>query len=376
MGEVLAPMAMMPVEPPCANVRNGSICMEKRIHVLLFIGKMMLVKYQDWLRTQQLNCPTLYFLVGAELCLLREARDHIKKKWHTQYPDSETTQLSLTHARDWIGLFHEANHLSLFAENRCLEATWDKGTLDAATKTSIQDYLQTPHPETLIVVSAPQLKIKTLEWLTAYSHVMIIDIQSYQGKAFLMWIKNTLEVHGLKTEAEVPEMIQTLTEGNMLAAFGIIEKLRFLLPIGATCSQSFLLSHAEEAPQFQLYALTDACLQGDRIRALRILRQQLLHQEVPLIVWVLSQTLRQLLQLSCALQRNERIQDICKTLKIWSSQMHLFTSALKRLNQATLSHLLQRCHQLDLQIRTAETTALSIGLETLVLDFSQGIIAS
>lgn len=315
----------------------------------------MLIKYQVLSSSLQKKLHACYVLIGNDPYLLNDAAIQIKQTFLKRGECSQTI-LDINQPTDWASLIAEANSYSLFSEYVFLDGRFEKKTIDTTGKALLQDYLANTNDRCLILLRAPQLTNKSLQWLINIPEAIVVQISPLQPQALKQWIEKQLLSHHLKTETAVIELIHQYTQGNMLATAQLIDKLALSYSSNTLITTVMLRDELSDQAHFEVYELSNACLNANAVQSLRLLNQFKLERIEPtLVLWVLTQEIRQLIQLHYALKRNVSIESACAQLKIWSSKIRLYEKAHTRLSLPTLFQLLKKCAQLDEQIKTSQT---------------------
>jgi DNA polymerase-3 subunit delta len=314
----------------------------------------MLIKYQALSSSIQKKLHACYILIGNDPYLLNDAAIQIKQTFLRRGECSQTI-LDINQPTDWSSLIAEANSYSLFSEYVFLDGRFEKKTIDATGKELLQDYLSSVNERCMIVLRAPQLNSKSLQWLINIPEAMVVQISPLPPFALKQWIEKQLLSHNLKTEPAMIDLIHQYTQGNMLATAQFIEKLAIAYPPNTYITNTMLREQLSDQAHFEVYELSNACLNANALHSLRLLNQFKLERIEPtLVLWVLTQEIRQLIQLHYALKRSTSFESACTQLKIWSSKIRLYEKAHARLSLATLLQLLRKCAQLDEHIKTSQ----------------------
>ena len=197
----------------------------------------MLIKYQALPSLLQKKSHALYVLIGNDPYLLNDAAIQIKKLF-LKRAECEQTILDIQSPADWSLLIAEANSYSLFSEHVLLDARYDKKTIDAAGKTLLIDYLKAVNDRCMIVLRAPLLSAKALQWLVDSPHVVVIQLYPLTALALKQWIGAQLLSRGMNVEPAVPNLIHEYTQGNMLASAQLLDKLALCCSPGEIVSES------------------------------------------------------------------------------------------------------------------------------------------
>ncbi|GGI76833.1 DNA polymerase III subunit delta [Legionella impletisoli] len=328
----------------------------------------MLIKYEALAANLKKSIKALYIITGQDPYLLNDAQHQIKLACRQQGEvDCKTVQL--INSSDWTLLLDEANNYSLFADHVLINAYYDKKTIEKAGKEAILSYLKATNPRCQIILNAPNVPAKQLQWLSSEREALIVQIYSFSPKALQQWIASELKQHGFNFEQDIPSLIQQYTQGNMLACAQTIEKLALTLLPNQHLNIDEVKEHLFDQCDYQLYELADACLAAQPARAIHLLRQACESRKEPtLILWILVQEIRLLIQLSSLIQHSHPIHAACTQLKIWPQKRSQYEVALKRLPPSSLYRLLQSSHKIDQIIKAGKEGNVWHEFENLVMN--------
>ncbi|MCR9191062.1 MAG: DNA polymerase III subunit delta [Gammaproteobacteria bacterium] len=331
----------------------------------------MIIQYHALEHHLKKNCAAIYILTGTDLYLCQQAVQWIKQAWKRKTEAStEETIRTIQQSSDWAESFQEANTYALFATHCFLDLRYAKKTLDAAGKQQIQTYLETPNPRSLILIQAPSLPAKQVQALASHPQLVHSHILPLTPQAFKKLIIQQLKTSNLQFDIEVPEMIHYYHQSNVMACSQFIEQLALMHDLQQRLTTDILLTYLRDQSEFSIYELGDACLSAKTTHALHIIRQiQHAQGEPTLILWLLSQEIRKLIQLQNLL-RSISFQTACQQLKIWSQKTALYQQASQRLSLTQLYTLLQTCQHLDEQIKSNRSGMIWQGLEQLILELA------
>jgi DNA polymerase-3 subunit delta len=330
----------------------------------------MMVKYSALIQHMRTKQYLIYILTGLDLYLSNEAALHIKKSCRESY-DLDEKNHDITTAADWQNLFEEANHYSLFSECIFLQVHFDKKSLDAMAKKALAAYLTKPNSRSIILLRAPHLNSKALQSIAQNPHVLWIQVDPLSPIAFKKWITGKLNDRGIQYSTDVPDLIYQHTQHNLLAAAQIIETVHLAYQPGEILSAEILGPHLNDHCDYALYELSDACLRADAEKAIHVLRALRQDRGEPsLVLWLLTQDIRLLIQLEHALREKTPLLTACNQLKIWPKRAVLYEETLKRLPTNTLYQLLDQGQKLDMSIKSNQNSLVWFGLEQLALGLS------
>src|SRR3990167_866851 len=158
----------------------------------------------------------IYVLIGTDDYLLNETATHIKSTWQKKH-NSEEKRLVLNQAADWNMLLEEAQSYSLFFDALLIDATMEKKSLAAEGKAVLDHYLKSINPLCLMLIRAPLLTTKPLQWLSRHPQVTVVHITSLTAPALIQWISQQLHQFGLQHTPEIPPLMYQYTQGNQQA---------------------------------------------------------------------------------------------------------------------------------------------------------------
>lgn len=329
----------------------------------------MIINYHALAATLQKQKSSLYILCGQEPFLLNDAALQIKHYYRQHEVDEKI--LYVQQASDWNLFIDAANSYSLFFESMLLDVRYDKKNLDAAGKKALSEYTRNMNSKCIIVFRAPNASAKEFQSLSGQDMVALLQIPPMNQQAVQKWISAQLQAKSLQFTNEVPELIHRYTQGNMLACAQAIERLALTYEENTVVAVQDVVDHLSDQCEFQLYELPEACLQGCPEKAIHLLRHAAQERVEPtLVLWLLTQEIRQLLSLSHLVKQSINFNDACSQLKIWSSRIRFYQQALKRLTQKQLSNLLEHCNHIDTAIKTGKNLMVWQALEQLSLRLS------
>ena len=327
----------------------------------------MVINYQALSTTLRNKHHAVFILIGQEHYLLNDAALQIKN-YYQQQGEWDSKILHINQSTDWQVVLAEANSYSLFAEQVLLDVRFDKKTIDAAGKKILKEYIVAINQRCLIILRAPQVSARDMQTLSTQNQVLLIQISPLPQEALLKWIHSQFQANAIRFDKEVPTLIHQHTQGNMLACAQAIERIQLVHNRDEILNVETVLEQLSDQCEFQLYELADACLAGKAEKAIHLLRQANQQRAEPtLILWLLTQEIRQLNLLLHLVNSGLGLSAACTQLKIWSSKVKLYQMALTRFSLSSLQKGLQRCGSIDEQIKTNAGNQIWQSLEQLSL---------
>lgn len=319
--------------------------------------------------------PAVYCLLAEDPFQLDTIARAIISSWRARHAADETElkKMSLLNTADWSDLQQEANHYSLFAQFTLIDAHYDKKSLDASAKKTLEAYLQNSNPDCLMLLRMPNIPLKQIQAFANQANIQIIYAKPPAPAAIKKWIMQKIQASGIRAEAGIADLILYYTEGNLLACVQVFEKLPLMVETNNVLSVEQLKGHLSNQCQFVLFDLAETCLRGDSDKALRLLRQnQADKNEISLVLWIITQEIRVLLQLQQLLQQSVSWQNACTQAKVWSTKAALYQQAIKKYDMQLLQHWLLHCAELDKRIKSSQSKRVWQAIETLALSLCTG----
>jgi len=332
----------------------------------------MLIKQQALKQHLKSKLNPVYLLIGQDNYLINESQRLIKAQIKATHHCDES-RITLQTVSDWQQLNEEAHSYSLFSETMIIEASYEKKTLDVDGKRFLTEYLKSINSRCFIILQAPQLQAKTLQWLSSNNQATIVQSFALDAEGMKQWLNAQLREQGMTLPHDVSELIIQYTKGNMLATSQFVEKISLTYPEAAVLTADMALEHLSDQSEHSLYELIDSLLLGKSEFALQLLRKAAQTKTEPtLALWMFTQDLRNLSQLQFRINNGVDLQTACDQLGIWSQKQRLYQVALKRLSQRLIQSLLMYCQLLDERIKSNSQELVWLSLENLALSITVG----
>ncbi len=329
------------------------------------------------------NLSPIYLVTGDEPLQAMEAADAIRKAAKTQGYE-ERTILEVSQKFEWNSLFQEADTMSLFASQKLLElrlSSFKPGTKGGKT---LIEYSENLPPETILLITANKIEAASqkTKWFKALDGCgAVVQIWPVDAKSLPQWIVRRFADQGRQISMDAATYIAENVEGNMLAASQEIEII-LLVTDKSQLALDDVLSVGDSS-RYDVFKLTDAILEGQAERAIRIL-DGLRHEGLePIIIhWALNRELHSLYKMAKDLAGGDRIDNVLKKHRVWANRSNLIKNALQRHKPRGLQMLIKSAAKLERtlkgasQIKTAdawtETTWLCMRMSGVRLE--QGLL--
>jgi len=289
-----------------------------------------------------------YVISSDEPLLSLEAQDAIRSAAHSQgFVEREV--LHADARMDWSLLDQAASSLSLFSQRRLLEIRLPSGKPGKKGSESLQTHARRKDEDALTIVSLPRLDRATRnsDWASALQSAGIwIDIASIARDRLPEWIGARLARQRQSTSRAGLDFLADRVEGNLLAAHQEIGKLHLLYGDGEV-SLAQIQAAVLDVARYEGNSLPGAMLAGDKLRITRLIAGLRAEGEpLPLLLWMVSEELRNLLRLQQALASGRPFAAAVRTVRL-SAAPALIERLLPRLSANQLAGLLARCAELD-----------------------------
>ncbi|MCK9488866.1 MAG: DNA polymerase III subunit delta [Xanthomonadales bacterium] len=294
---------------------------------------------------------SIYLLAGQEPLLLQEAADAVRAAARRHGFDERTVLEADEKKFDWGSLAAASQQGSLFGTGRKLiDLRLPSGKPGREGAPVLIAAAQARNPDVIVLITCMEWGkvLAKAAWVEAVaSGGWYVPIWPIKRDELPDWIAARARSRGLDLAADAVDLLALRTEGNLLACAQEIDKLLLLGESGALTAARLEGLLAEQS-RLDVFALSDAVMAGDTLRALRVLRS--LHAEgelpVPVLSWLGGQV-ELLARVGHAHSRGQPIRQALRTERVWDSRMAMYEGALRRLGAAGIRRGLQRVAQLD-----------------------------
>ncbi len=265
--------------------------------------------------------------------------------------DCDKTHYNFQINQDWDGLLNDLQSYPLFSELSLVTLKLAKSKLDKSNGAKLLDALNYSDLKKRLIISLPKLK-KNDEKQEWYQHALntgvVIELSQLTHRDLNNWVLKKASAANLTINPEAISFLLFKTEGNLEAINQELHKLALRYreqPISLEMMEKSLTYQAD----YTLYLLSDAYLSQDLKRTQTVFNQlKNSGTEPALLLWILTQDVRQLCQLSKLIDSGVPFQRACQTLKIWSSRQSLYQKcyqAHQRRSLFSLLNILNHCDQ-------------------------------
>ncbi|MDG2107779.1 MAG: DNA polymerase III subunit delta [Woeseiaceae bacterium] len=273
-----------------------------------------------------------YLVTGDEFLLVSEALDSIREKARECSFASRELHVA-TPGFDWAALKASTENFSLFADRRIIELRLPTGKPGKIGSAAIIDLVEQSGPEILFIVTGPKLDRSSVasKWAKAIDQKGIsLPLWSIGVRELPGWVANRMRSVDLHPEKDAVMLIADRVEGNLFAAHQEIEKLRLILGKGKVSVEA-VKEAVTNSSRYDVYKLTDAALEGDVNRSVKILSGLRKEGIEPVIVmWALTRELRTLATLDDVIKQGGDLGGAMQKSGVWRNRQGLVRNCINR----------------------------------------------
>lgn len=306
----------------------------------------------------------VYLLHGDEPLQIMEASDKLRAQAR-QSGFTERTVFQPVDDSDWSMLREAADSLSLFADKRIIDLRLPTGKPGRTGSDVLKQYCVAPHDDVLLLITAGKLERSSANsaWFKAIDKVGVtMGVSVPAASQLAQWLKRRLLAHELQADSEALALIVDRVEGNLLAARQEVERLALLHPAGQL-SRDDVINAVADSARYSISGLSQAALQGQTARALKIL-EGLQNEAVAdvLVLFSLSQEIRAGARAAESVEAGVSMEAALKSAGVWQSRKEPLKQALGRHSTAVWLAMLSSCSRIDRQIKGQTADALHVSV--------------
>jgi DNA polymerase-3 subunit delta len=297
----------------------------------------------------------IYWVSGEDALQRQEAADAIRTQARRSGYQREI--LTITPNFAWDKFIEKVDHYDMFSEHQLIELHHPSGKFDTKAQAALKHFFeQAPKDKAVLIIShkltGSQKKAKFTQ--TIGQHGALVWLWPPNRLALPKWIETRLQKKRMQADKQAIALLAQYSEGDLSTAQQAIDKLELLqpsLPVSAKVVQAMISDHSN----FSAFDCVDAALSGQPKRCLRLLSGlRATNQEATLILWAISQQLKQLYNMRRQLDNGNNMATVLKGQ--WEKKQAILKAALKRLQLSDLRDCLSTAFQVDLCIKGVEKT--------------------
>ena len=303
------------------------------------------------------NSPRVFLLTGDEPYQMMEAADAVRA--HAQQAGyNERDILHADNSFKWGELTGVSNSLSLFSEKKIIDLRVETKTPGKAGSQAIRDYMENVPQDKILLIQIPKLAsaARNAAWVKAIDKQgVVVQVWELSAPQTMAWISKKMREFGMRATPDAVRLLTERVEGNLLAAFQEINKLKLLFQDGdgsqspkteTLIDEEQVLAAVSDSSRFSIFDLSNAVMAGDLPRVQHI-HHNLKEEGVPiqLILWTLSDLSRQLYNASFQIRNGMSASQV--VAKMPRPRQRPFQIALTRMQGANWTTILKKNSDID-----------------------------
>ena len=299
------------------------------------------------------NAPKAFLLTGDEPFQMMEAADAIRA-YAQQIGYTERDVLYADNSFKWNELTGVSNSMSLFSEKKFIDLRIEMKSPGKLGSQAIRDYMQNVPEDKILLIQNPKLmaNARNAAWVKAIEKqgavVQVWDLSTPQTMA---WISKKMRELGMRASADAVRLLTERVEGNLLAAYQEINKLKLLCKdddskVETLINEEQVLAAVSDSSRFSIFDLSNAVMVGDLPRVQHVHHN--LKEEgvaVQLVLWTLSDLSRQLYNASFDMRSGMSASQIVS--KMPRPRQAPFQKALQRMQGTDWMAVLKKNGEID-----------------------------
>lgn len=331
----------------------------------------MLLKLSDF-NTPPRPMPKLTMVFGQDAVFVQHIKEALIQNWLGQHPD-HTQRRWHPDTQDWEALRQSLHQFDLFYEASLHDITLARKADDKAALAFVEELLDSSSNGSYVLSSAT-LELKQVQRYTSHSDILLCQAFTPSKTELLRHCQRSLFPEDSNSLAEdLAQTIYSLSQGNIDAYLKMLQQLLACKKAGQVISLDLVQQLYPDQSIFNVQDMIDACLTGNAIMGIKsMLHLSADRNNTTLIIWVIAQELRNLLNVAI-LSQTQRMPDVFDILKIWPKKRPLYQTALRRLTLSDLKRMTIELARLDEAFKTfQEESLIQQGLLELSQSLAQG----
>jgi DNA polymerase III subunit delta len=291
----------------------------------------------------------IYVVHGDEPLLAIEAGDAIRAAARRAGCE-EREILVVEPGFKWDALLAANANMGLFGGRKLVDLRIPSGKPGAEGAKALEAYAANPNPDHVTLVTLPRLDraAQGAAWFAALTGAGVaVTVYPLDRDDLPAWIAARLARQKQRAGRETLAFLAERCEGNLFAAQQEIEKLGLLLGEGELDHDAVLRAVADVA-RYDVFQLSEAWLDGDAVRALRILRALEAEGEgIQLLLWQLSEDVHALASVQDAVAGGTSAATAIRSARVWGKRQAALERAVRRVRPGVAIALLRALARLD-----------------------------
>lgn len=237
----------------------------------------------------------LYLISGDEPLLIQELRDTIFTAAKTRgFSEKEIFYVEAGFQSDTF--LSASQNRNLFSEKKIMDIRNPAAKFDATFMDFFQTYFSQPGDDMIFVITTDKLTAAQQKsaWFELIKKIgCYVPVWPIKNDALPLWIIERAKKFNLTISIEMAKLLANFSEGNLLGAAQVIDKLNVLYP-ATTLSREQILGVLSDHARFTIFDLSDAIAKQNTKKIVRILhRLKQTDEEPTLVLWAICRKLRE-----------------------------------------------------------------------------------
>ena len=207
----------------------------------------------------------------------------------------------------------------------------------------------------MILISCPKIESATTKakWFKAVEDAIgFLQFWPVTREQFPGWLKQRLQSVGVNLTPSALQLLAEHTEGNLLAAQQVINRLQLQYGQTQKLNDTQLMQILSDFSQTDLYQLLDEILNANGKRIIHALHNlQGQGTESILVLWLLSKEIRAYLALISAYQQKQELSNIFRQFQIWPNRQNAYRPIFQKHQLNELINMQAFAYHIDAGIK-------------------------
>ncbi|MDT0594512.1 DNA polymerase III subunit delta [Glaciecola petra] len=314
--------------------------------------------------------PPFILLFGDEpqqkLDIIDAIRQHARQ---TGFDERQT--FTLDSDFEWAHLIDAMQSMSLFSDKQYIELTMPSSKPGATGAKQFQEIANIDNPDVVLLIQGPKAgkDVQKTKWFSALANKgWFCHVYDLEGAQLQKWLSNKAHKLNLNIETNAITALADMCEGNIMAGRQELEKLALLYPSADTIKVDDVAKVMVQQSRYSSFQFTDEVLKGDMRKAIRMLaRLEEEGVEPVVILWSLVNEAQNLAKMRD--MQNTQGQINFRALRVWPNKQNLYQSALNRLADNNINHLIEQLSYTDILFKSTTVAKPYVVLSHLALLF-------
>jgi len=322
----------------------------------------MIVK--EWTAIKQKKFAPVYLVYGDEPFLIKETKQILlKHSIEEEEIDFNFSSHDLEDGASIEQVMEDAETFPFMGERR-LVFVHNPSFLTAEKKkekseqnlTSLETYLVSPAPYTILVFIAPYEKLDERKKITKLlkKHSTVLEANKLKEHDIITWVKQRVNQAGVKIEDRAVTKVIELAGTNLFMLAGEIDKLALYALDSSVITEEMVNKLTTRSIEQNVFDLIDRAVHNKIDEALRLYYDLLKQKEEPLkILALLAGQFRLIYQVKNLSSKGYGQQQIASQLKVHPFRVKLASKHAQVFSNGQLSTIMLRLADSDLEMKSS-----------------------